>query len=281
MASKSNGLESSEWARAPPPSGSIWARIGKAIYNPEEKTFLGRTPKRWGIVIIFYLVFYAVLAAMFAICMVGMLGQIDGKIPYYTLEQSLIGISPGVDFRPRPTEKMELKYIRSNTAALEAYKKELDAFLLEEQINDKTECVAADNYGIPDSPCVYIKLNKVYGWKPDYYSASDLPADMPDDLKNIIATTQGKQIWVSCWDEKSNETKIEYPWGRGLPNSKYPFFNEDGYISPLVAVKITAPDVDKIVVRCRAWAKNIIYNPSIKEPSGHARFHLQFKDNAA
>lgn len=48
MASKSNGTDSSEWARAPPPSGPVWQRVGKAIYNPAEKSFLGRTPKRWG-----------------------------------------------------------------------------------------------------------------------------------------------------------------------------------------------------------------------------------------
>lgn len=48
MAGKSNGVDTTNWARAPPTSGPLWVRICKAIYDPEDKSFLGRTPKRWG-----------------------------------------------------------------------------------------------------------------------------------------------------------------------------------------------------------------------------------------
>lgn len=47
MASKSNGVEV-DWARAPPPNVPFSERFLKAIYDPDEKTLLGRTPKRWG-----------------------------------------------------------------------------------------------------------------------------------------------------------------------------------------------------------------------------------------
>lgn len=46
---------------------------------------------------------------------------------------------------------------------------------------------------------------------------------------------------MSCEAEKDNETKIEYPWGRGLPAVFYPFRNDPGYKSPIVAVKLTPP----------------------------------------
>lgn len=38
-----------------------------------------------------------------------------------------------------------------------------------------------------NSPCVFIKLNRIYGWIPEYYdNPYNLPADMPKELKNHI-----------------------------------------------------------------------------------------------
>lgn len=58
---------------------------------------------------------------------------------------------------------------------------------------------------------------------------------------NIEYSTQLKQIWVSCWEEKHNDTKIEYPWGRGMPARQYPFNNDMPYVNPLLAIKVTPP----------------------------------------
>lgn len=57
MAGKPNGSHAMEtdWARAPPPAGSVWERFCKAFYNPEDNSCLGRTPKRWGKSFIFLL----------------------------------------------------------------------------------------------------------------------------------------------------------------------------------------------------------------------------------
>jgi sodium/potassium-transporting ATPase subunit beta len=48
-----------------------------------------------GIVGIFYLVFYSVLAVLCAICMMGLLASIDENRPKYVLESSIIGTNPG------------------------------------------------------------------------------------------------------------------------------------------------------------------------------------------
>ncbi|KAJ8877281.1 hypothetical protein PR048_021735 [Dryococelus australis] len=43
------------------------------------------------------------------------------------------------------------------------------------------------------SPCIFIKLNKIYNWVPEFYNSSvGLPADMPHDLKNYIADLEMK-----------------------------------------------------------------------------------------
>ncbi|XP_028176255.1 sodium/potassium-transporting ATPase subunit beta-1-like isoform X2 [Ostrinia furnacalis] len=276
----------SDWARAPPPSGPAWRQIAHALYNPEEKSFLGRTPKRWGIVLVFYSVFYAVLALMFAACMGGLFMTLDYRTPTYTLEKSLIGNNPGVAARPRPTDGgAVVRYDSDNSTGVDAYVKQLNEFFGSVQLAKmipSEECTAQDNFGYPDTPCMFIKLNKIIGWKPDCYNdAVNLPADMPEDLKDYIKTLDSSklnQIWVSCWEEKSNTTSIEYPWGRGLSANHYPYTNEDGYRSPVVAIKLTAPVNTAVVVRCRVWAKNVVYKKSLKEPSGYTRIQLYIED---
>ncbi|XP_045761498.1 sodium/potassium-transporting ATPase subunit beta-1-like [Maniola jurtina] len=277
---KSNGLESS-WARAPPPSRPFCERALRAIYDPEDKTFLGRTPKRWGIVFAFYAVFYAVLALMFALCMAGLFSVIDDKKPTFILESSLIGANPGVASRPRAI------LLNTQNSSFQSYIDELEEFLKpfenETWVSSKEKCTKEDNYGFPESPCIFVKLNKIYGWKPDFFSASELPADMTEDLKeyiNDLAEIERQQVWISCWDERNN-TQIEYPWGRGLPGRFYPFLNQEDYISPLLPIKVTPPTNTIVAVRCRAWARNIVYNKSLKEPSGYVRILMQITDTTA
>ncbi|XP_049871814.1 sodium/potassium-transporting ATPase subunit beta-1-like [Pectinophora gossypiella] len=280
---KSNGLETTDWARAPPVSGPLWERLVKAIYNPEDKSFLGRTPKRWGIVLTFYLVFYAVLVLMFALCMGGLFLSLEKGRPKYTLESSLIGANPGVAYRPLPEDGLFVIYDRTNSTHYETYTEKLEKFLKPYKSEGQPGCSAIDSYGYPDTPCFYIKLNKIYGWVPEYYSdTSSLPADMPEDLVEYIGKDENLEkepkIWVSCFQEKGNDTSIEYPWGRGLPSTSYPFLSQEGYVSPVVAVKLTPQANTLTIIRCRTWAKNIIYNKSIKEPSGYTRIQLYIND---
>ncbi|XP_045485818.1 sodium/potassium-transporting ATPase subunit beta-1-like [Pieris rapae] len=286
MAGKSNGVDASDWARTPPTSGPLWERVCKAIYNPEDKSFLGRTPKRWGIALVFYLIFYAVLAAMFAACMGVLLMLIDEKRPMYTLESSLIGANPGVASRPSVDGSFLLD--NSNTSSYDSYVDELKDFFsdysTEEWYLSKKGCKEDDSFGYPTSPCFFIKLNRIYGWKPQYYDAKSLPTDMPHHLSEYISSLpdiEQQQIWISCVDEVSNATSYEYPWGRGLPGRFYPYQNEVGYISPVLAIKVTPPANTPITIRCRTWAKNIVYNKSLKEPSGYTRIQLYFEDNTS
>ncbi|KAI5635997.1 sodium / potassium ATPase beta chain domain-containing protein [Phthorimaea operculella] len=80
------------WARAPVVDNSpTWLKCLKIIYNPEEKSFFGRTGKRWAIVLAFYTVFYIVLALLFSCCFGVMMLTIDDTKPKWTLEKSLIG----------------------------------------------------------------------------------------------------------------------------------------------------------------------------------------------
>lgn len=60
-----------------------------------------------GQLLIFYTIFYAILGALFAICMKGLLATIDDKVPKWQQESSLIGTNPGLGFRPLPSRTEE------------------------------------------------------------------------------------------------------------------------------------------------------------------------------
>ncbi|XP_052756769.1 sodium/potassium-transporting ATPase subunit beta-1-like [Galleria mellonella] len=279
-----------EWIRAPPPSGPLWQRCAKIVYDPAEGSFLGRTPKRWGIVVTFYLVFYAVLAVLFAVCMGGLFLSLDPNKPTYTLSSSLIGANPGLTYRPLPWKGTILQYSTDKENSTDMYIRELEEIM--EMYSHETwratvtECTSDDSFGLPYSPCIFIKLNKIFDWVPEYYDdASNLPADMPEDLQDHIRSydqAKLKQVWVSCAEEGSstNSSRIQYPWGRALLG-RYPFRSQVDHPSPILAVKLTPPVNTLYTVRCRAWAKNIIYNKSLKDASGYTRVQIHIEGNTA
>ncbi|KAJ2944452.1 hypothetical protein O0L34_g3792 [Tuta absoluta] len=284
---KSNGVDMLDnWARAPVVDNSpTWLKCLKIIYNPEEKSFFGRTGKRWAIILTFYTVFYIVLALMFSCCFGVMMLTIDDTRPKWTLDKSLIGANPGVAYRPQAPDGFVVKYDRRNSSNYQHYIDQLQEFLKSSDAESSSSCSSSDNYGFPDNPCFFIKLNKIYDWQPEYYEKGSLPADMPDDMTQFINSETDpkklKKVWISCYEEKDNSTSVVYPWGRGFPSSYYPFRNQPGYRSPLVAVQFS-PKINKLTtMRCRAWAKNINFNKSMKEPSGYTRIQLQIEDPAA
>lgn len=65
---------------------------------------------------LFYAAFYTVLAALFAICMQGLLVTLNHEYPKWQLEQSIIGSSPGLSFRPMPEDVEQVAAIQYNAA---------------------------------------------------------------------------------------------------------------------------------------------------------------------
>lgn len=49
-------------------------------------------------------------------------------------------------------------------------------------------CIEENNFNYHKSaPCVILKLNKIFGWVPEYYNdTNSLPEKMPEELKNYI-----------------------------------------------------------------------------------------------
>ena len=145
-------------------------------------------------------------------------------------------------------------------------------------------------YGYKDgTPCVYLKLNRVYGLKNEKFEK--LPEDMPETLKTHIEAQKDKdkdqddQVWVECHGE--NPADIEglgeikyFPESQGFPAKHFPFKNQKGYQSPLVAVQfLNAAQRQMLHIECRAWAANIGYDRRHK--IGINRFGLLILDESS
>lgn len=63
-------------------------------------------------------------------------------------------------------------------------------------------CSPKNGYGFNNSqPCIFLKLNKIYGWNPQFYdNVNELPDEMPEDLKKYIASKPMGEvsILISC-----------------------------------------------------------------------------------
>lgn len=291
------------------------------IHNDETGTFLGRTPESWGKILLFYIIFYTVLVSLGSICMVTFLQQfINPRVPRLQQDNGLIGTSPGLGFRPLPPDVRStlIWYKGTSLESFKYWEDQLIDFLLVYKKKGQTAgagqnifncnfknlpppgkvcdvdmknwepCVQEDHFSFhKSSPCIFLKLNKIYGWRPEFYNdTAHLPRDMPDDLKfhikNITAYNRdyANMVWVSCQGEtpadKENIGPIKYLPYPGFPGYFYPYENAEGYLSPLVAIHLQKPRTGIVInIECRAWARNIKYDR--KERLGVVHFELMLE----
>jgi sodium/potassium-transporting ATPase subunit beta len=149
------------------------------------------------------------------------------------------------------------------------------------------------NFGYNEGkPCILLKLNKIFDLVPDFYDDMDnvpnfpanktvFPAELKEVVKNLPAA-QRRQVWVDCHGENPADNEnmgpvAYYPPSRGFHEKYFPFTNQPGYQSPLVAVQFTQPKKGILLhIECRAWAKNIGYNR--RDRIGKAHFELLVHD---
>ncbi|XP_073994939.1 nervana 2 [Rhodnius prolixus] len=303
----------------PPPETTAWESLKNFLYNPETHQVFGRTGPSWAKIGAFYLISYSVLASLFGIMLWTFYQTLDPRVPRWHLTESLIGQYPGLGFRPMPndsdTKSTLIWYQGKSRQSYKLWTKSLEDFLeiyrrpgltpgrgqniyncdydrppgkgqvCDVDVKNWLPCNAENDFNYhQSSPCVFIKLNKIYGWQPDYYNdTADFPENMPDDLKNHIITQKAKNpelvktVWVSCEGEspidRENMGEVEYIPRQGFPGYFYPYVNTEGYLSPLMAVHFRRPKTGVIInVECRAWAKNLIHDR--KERIGIVHFEI-------
>jgi len=76
----------------------------KFLWNGDTSEFLGRTGSSWAKIIVFYIIFFAGLAAFFLLMLYIFFLTLDLQKPKWQMTSGLIGDNPGVGFRPQPDQ---------------------------------------------------------------------------------------------------------------------------------------------------------------------------------
>merc|ERR1712001_379649 len=99
-----------------------WEAFRYFLYDPDNGTFLSRTPLSWLKITVFYTIYYSCLAAFWYVCLMIFFQTLpdEGIGPKWKLDGSLIGVNPGVGIRPLNRDSridsnmFVLQYIDSN-----------------------------------------------------------------------------------------------------------------------------------------------------------------------
>ena len=127
-------------------------------------------------------------------------------------------------------------------------------------------------YGLASSGdskiCVYLKLNRIWGWKPTPIDPEDLRKAGKTWEEDFVRHWQSQEdtnfVWISCQTVKKEDgDKIEnfeyFPKNRGIDLKFFPFKTEEVQPPPLVAVMITPnsrfEDETSVEIDCRAYHK--------------------------
>jgi sodium/potassium-transporting ATPase subunit beta len=242
-------------------------RFMRNIYNPDKKTFLGRTASSWGKIALFYIIFYSILSGFF----VGMLsvllyGMISADTPMLTGQQTILRNGPGVGIHPLYRNPKDNSYestlivlnLKFGSEEVRRYNNYTNELLTPYRIQNHPNQIDCDvNDHVRDTniskacrfslsqlsycqtpmqsllnnsvPCVFVIVNKIYGWLPDLLPNASTPM--------INCTGQYTA-------DKENSGSVEYfpsvRYGKEtlgkVSHVYFPYIKQEGYLAPLVAV---------------------------------------------
>ena len=176
-------------------------------------------------------------------------------------------------------EQVNLDYIGEIEKSLKNYTLASSNF----KVSELGEC-GEPPYGLAASGeskiCVYLKLNRIWGWKPTPIDATDITKAGKtwdeDFVRHWQAQDNKNFVWISCKTVKKQDVKEEdsetkddrekidkfeyFPRNRGIDLKFFPFIKtEDVQSPPLVAVMITPnsrfEEETSVEIECRAYHK--------------------------
>ena len=129
----------------------------------------------------------------------------------------------------------------------------------------------SDEKDVAISPCIFVKMNNIWGWKPKPIEAEDFQ-DNPDWPKSLetnfdnLTEAQRQQVFLDCqgesdFDKEAMVAVSYFPETKGFPIDSFPYQGNKGrYHSPLVAIKFDGSKMERfleemITVKCKAYYK--------------------------
>lgn len=298
--------------------------FGYFLYDPDNGTFLSRTPLSWLKITVFYTIYYSCLAAFWYACLLIFFQTLPvaDEGPKWKMSASLIGKNPGVGIRPLnrdvriDSNMFKLKLTDDNDVLTDSegegdlnidYAKRADMFLevYKEKVSETLDYKKFDlenalgsdcaeyPYGYingddPIKPCIFLKFNKIWNWKPETITDEDFGEnDWPTSFKthfDSLNSTQKEQIFVDCQGrypadkEALREGMIYMPTSQGFPVKYFPYKGDPKhYQSPLVVVQFDTARMERFVgqlihVECRAYYKGVIHTTKTK--TGMVQFEI-------
>ncbi|XP_075876207.1 potassium-transporting ATPase subunit beta-like [Nelusetta ayraudi] len=272
--------------------------FGNFVWNSENGTVMGRTPKKWVYISLYYSAFYVVMTSAFLLSIWALMRSLDPYTPDYQDRLQ----SPGVMVWPDTygEEDVEITYNTSDRASWMRMADILHEFLQPYNDSRQRECnyynctkgkyFIQNTFSAPEHtkwacpftqsmlgacsgsqdptfgynctmPCVIIKMNRIINFLPSNHS--DLP------------------LYVNCTilDGQANVNKIEYfPHGGAMDLSYFPYYGKQAqptYVNPLVAVRFDLVGERRAKVQCRVVSDKISYE-NIHDPyEGKVVFYLR------
>lgn len=273
--------------------GGAW---GDFFWNPRTHELMGRTWSSWGLILLFYLIFYSFLAGMFVLTMWVMLLTLDEYTP--TWQDRLT--TPGMMIRPRgDAQTLDIMYNIQDTETWDRYVQSLDSFLkpydnsLQVQNNDN--CIP-DQYFIqedsgevrnnPKRACQFNRttLDFCSGMEDRYYGYQEGRPCVIVKLNRVIGMLPGKDgqsPYITCGSK--NEASLGplqyYPPNGTFNLMYYPYYGKKAqvnYTQPLVAVKFLNASLNvDLSVECRINSNTLTLGSERDKFAGRVSFKLR------
>nr|XP_028607840.1 sodium/potassium-transporting ATPase subunit beta-2 [Podarcis muralis] len=275
--------------------GQLMTEWKEFIWNPRTHQFMGRTGSSWALILLFYLVFYGFLTALFTLTMWVMLQTVDQFNPKYQDRLSI----PGVMIRPK-TDALEITYNMSQTESWEEYVRMLNKFLEAydnaKQVASNRDCIPGqyneqvDNgvLNYPKTACQFNRtmLGDCSGLNDTTYGYRDGRPCIIVKMNRVIKfyAGDGKPINVSCLAKKEEDAQklgevVMFPPNGNIDLMYFPYYGKKihvNYTQPVVAVKFLNLTFNyDHHIECRVNAANVNTNDERDKFAGRVAFKIR------
>ncbi|XP_012580466.1 PREDICTED: sodium/potassium-transporting ATPase subunit beta-3 isoform X2 [Condylura cristata] len=198
-----------------------------------------------GLILLFYLVFYVFLAALFTFTMWAMLQTLNDEVPKYRDQIP----SPGLMVFPKPVTALEYSFNVNDPSTYKKYVEDLKKFLEPYNLQDQknlTDCPAGaltEQNGPPYHACQFSHtlLGSCSGEKDPQFGYAEGQPCILVKMNRIIGLKPVGEPKIQC-TTKDNKTQVQtFPSSGNIDLKYFPYYGKKlhvNYLQPLVAVQV-------------------------------------------